>query len=136
MSHELPPLPAEWTPRHSIAYLFLGVGIADGTLDQIEADTSLSILARHESVSEDEAKEVLIEAHGHLDAVNEAGGREAWFRTLDAHFALLANRLGKPTLRTIIQDMIAIALSDGHLASEEVMLIQAAASRWGVGGEA
>ncbi len=130
------PLPDGWSPLHSVAYLLLGVAIIDGVLDGSEMTRILHLMGGYEGMDEAAGRQAVHLAHTYLVANQSAGRRDGFYSSLSEHAALLANRFGKMVLRSVVDDMIRIAQADGVLADEEVVLIQSAASAWGVYGEA
>ncbi len=130
------PLPEGWTPLNSLAYLLLGVAVIDGSLEGTEMERILQLMDRYDGVDAQSGRRAAHLAHTYLMATQSTGQREGFFQSLHQHAALLANRYGKLVLRSVVEDMIRIAQADGVLEDEEVVLIQSAASAWGVYGEA
>ncbi|RME28466.1 MAG: TerB family tellurite resistance protein [Deltaproteobacteria bacterium] len=135
MPEPLLKVPTSWTPLHSVAYLLLGVSIADGSIDEAEMNAVRRMVARHGQCSPEEADAAVSLAFAWLQHVLGEQGRDGFLRSLHSHATRLANHYGPPKLRAVVTDMLAVAQADGSLDDAEVVLIQAVANDWQVSDE-
>lgn len=129
---ELPDLPEGWSPGSSAAYLLLGVAIIDGVLHDEEVQGVYERLTEHVG----EAPEVL---HGaverawfHLQAVMGAGGMSLYLDSLEQHCWRVRNSYPASTVRALLDDLVAVAEGDGHVASAEIAYIAAVSEHLGL----
>lgn len=129
---ELPPLPDGWTHGASAAYLLLGVAIIDGVLHDEETDNVYERLSRHVDASPELLHKSVDQAWNYLQGVFGIGGMDAYLDSLEAHCFALKQSYRPDTLRTLVDDLVNVAQSDGDVASAEIAYISAVAGHLGV----
>ena len=136
MLETMPKVPHPWQPVHSVAYLLLCVGLADGTLDEHEGNEIERLVTHYDGRHGQDAAEVVGLALAYFQRVVSDLGREGYLASVREHATRLANHYGDSVLQSVIGDMIRIAQADGDLDDAEAALVQAVATDWQVGGEA
>lgn len=131
-----PPPPQGWSSLHSIAYLLIGTAITDQEFEESEARRIVELMARYDGSDENQARQSFQIAHAYLAHVIQTTGREGYLQSLVKHAALLANRYDMIILRSIFQDMLAVAQADGSISDSELVYIHSAGHAWGLDGEA